>query len=52
MTETAGHAPLLALHLGGVARSQWIELLEPVTDLVRQWGIEPQGVRTAADIEL
>jgi hypothetical protein len=57
LTDSARQAPLLALHPGQVTRSQWTELLEPVTDLLRQRGIEeappdrdPTRRRTAPEV--
>jgi hypothetical protein len=37
----------LAVHPGEIDRSQWFEPLEPVTDLLRQRGVEPPAVRGA-----
>jgi hypothetical protein len=48
LTETARQAPLFALHPGEIDRSQWIELLEPLTDLLRQRGVEPPAIRDVA----
>ena len=45
LTETARQAPLFALHPGDIDRAQWTELLEPVTDLLRQRGIERPAIR-------
>ena len=45
LTEAAQQAPLFALYPGEIDRSQWIELLGPVTDLLRQRGIEPPSLR-------
>jgi conjugative relaxase-like TrwC/TraI family protein len=40
LTDVARHAPLLALTADQIDCSQWFELLEPVTQLLRQHGIE------------
>jgi hypothetical protein len=49
LTEAARQAPLFALHPGEIDRSQWIGLLEPVTDLLRQRGLEPPSLPDVSD---
>jgi hypothetical protein len=40
LTDVARHTPFVALTADQIDRSQWCELLEPVTQLLRQHGIE------------
>ena len=40
LTDVARHTPFVAVTADDIDRPQWFELLEPVTQLLRQHGIE------------
>ena len=45
LTDVARNAPLFTLNPSDIDRSQWLDLLEPVTEMLRQRGVNRPDVR-------